>query len=277
MGSATNKIETKIKTACFILCRMSSSRLPGKALKKIRGRTIIGHIIDRAKLMSRADTIVLCTSIDKNDDIIESIARDNNINFFRGSLNDLLERFLGAALKFKVDHFAVYTADNIFCEPELMDLGLKTIVDEKLDFINLPSGLIVGGASYCISTEALIKVCQSKKNDDTEYYPQYFTTNPEFKIADLKVADPLFYNQNIRATIDYPEDLEFARKVFDEFNTDINIISLRRIVELINRKPEIAHINLFRQKDWSHKQKIQKSKQEIEKRKTGPEGSRSAH
>ncbi|MBI4117366.1 MAG: hypothetical protein HY451_01655 [Parcubacteria group bacterium] len=253
MEFVTNKI------GCFILCRMSSSRLPGKALLLIKGKPVIQHIIERAKLVSSADVIVLCTSIDKSDDVLESIARDNGIEVFRGSLNDVLERLLGAAQKFNVDYLINYTADNIFCEPELMDLGIKQMIDSNLDFINLPDDLVAGGAAYCISTLALKKVCQLKNNDDTESYPQYFTTRKEFRIADLKVDDSIFHNTKVRTTIDYPEDLEFAKRVFDEFNTDTNNIPLRRILELLEQKPEIAKINFFRQKDWADKQKPMKT------------------
>lgn len=261
-------MKAKNKISCFIMCRMSSSRLPGKALLSIRGKPVIQHIIERAKLVSSAEIIVLCTSTDKSDDILESIARKNGIEIFRGSSDDVLERLLGAAQQYSVDYFINYTADNIFCEPELMDLGIKQMIDNNLDFVNLPDDLIVGGAAYCISTRALKRVCQLKNSDDTEYYPKYFTTRKEFKVADLKVDDPIFHNTNVRATIDYPEDMGFARRVFDEFDTGVNNIPLRKILELIERKPEIGRINFFRQKDWSDKQKLQKKK-------TGPRWSRS--
>ncbi|KKR91455.1 MAG: Acylneuraminate cytidylyltransferase, partial [Candidatus Woesebacteria bacterium GW2011_GWA1_41_13b] len=85
-----------------------------------------------------ADVIVLCTSVEKSDDALESIAKENNIEVFRGSLNDVLERFLGAAQKFNVDYFVVFSGDNIFCDPELMDLGLNQMINNGLDFIKLP-------------------------------------------------------------------------------------------------------------------------------------------
>lgn len=250
------------------MCRMSSSRLPSKALLLIREKPIIQHIIERAKLVSSADIVVLCTSVDKKDDILESIAKKNDVEVFRGSLDDVLERLLGAAHQFGVDYFINYTGDNIFCDPELMDAGIHQMIEENLDFINLPDDLIVGGAAYCISTKALEKVCRLKNNKNTESYPQYFTARKEFKVSNLKVEDPIFHTTTVRATIDYPEDFEFAKKFFDEFNTDKNNISLRRILKLIERKPEIGQINILRQRDWADRQKIQKEK-------TGPRESRS--
>src|SRR3989338_6452767 len=257
----------KNKIGCFILSRMTSSRLPGKVLLEIKGKPVIQHIIERAKLVSSADIIVLCTSTEKSDDILELIAKENGIEVFRGSLSDVLERFLGAAQKFGVDYFVVYSGDNIFCDPELMNLGLNQMIDNNLDFINLPDDLVTGGVAYCISTLSLERICQLKNDDDTEYYPKYFTRGG-FKVGNLQVDDPIFHNTKVRATIDYPEDLEFAKRIFDEFNTDINNVPLKRILELIEQKPGIAKINFFRQKDWSNRQKIKKKK-------TGPKWSRS--
>ncbi len=205
-----------------------------------------------------ADVIVLCTSVEKSDDALESIAKENNIEVFRGSLNDVLERFLGAAQKFNVDYFVVFSGDNIFCDPELMDLGLNQMINNGLDFIKLPPDLENGGVAYCISTKALERACRLKKDEDTEYYPKFFTAHKEFKVGDLEVEDPIFHDTGIRATIDYPEDIEFAKAVFEEFQTDTNNIPLRKIIELIREKPEIGQINFSRNKDWSKNQKPMK-------------------
>ena len=251
-------MKTKNKIGCFIISRTSSSRLPGKALLEIKGKPIIRHIIDRAKLVSSAEIVVLCTSTDKSDDVLESLARANGIEVFRGSLGDVLERLLGAAQLFGVDYFAIHSGDNIFCDPTLMNLGIEQMINNNLDFINIPDDLVCGGAAYCISTRALKRACQLKKDNNTEYYPKYFTANKEFNVDNLKVDDSIYHNMNIRLTIDYPEDSEFARRVFDEFNTDINGVPLKKILKLLKQKPEIERINFFRTKNWSDNQKNMK-------------------
>lgn len=251
-------MKIKNKIGCFILCRMGSSRLPGKALLDIRGKPIIQHIIERAKLMSSAKIVVLCTSTDKNDDVFEPIAKKNGIKIFRGSLRDVLERFLGAAQQFGVDYFAVYSADNLFCDPELMNIGINQMINNNLDFVMVPNDLVCGGSAYCISTQALKRACKLKKDSDTEYYPKYFTAGKEFNVGNLKVDDPIYHNTNVRLTLDYPEDLKFVRGIFNEFDTNMNNIPLRKIMGLLKRKPELAHINFFRQKDWANNQKPMK-------------------
>jgi len=236
------------------MSRMTSSRLPGKALLKIKGKPALQHIIERAKLVSVADLVILATSTDKKDDVLERLAKKNKIEVFRGSLVDVLDRFLGAAHKFSLDYFAVYTADNLFCDPGLINLGLRQIVKDKLDFINTPDDLVCGGSAYCISTKALERLCELKSNENTELYQDYFLTARGLKIADLKVADPIFHNTNARVTLDYPEDLKFFRKVFERMDIKTNDIPLKKILQFLKQNPEIAQINLFRHADWFQKQ-----------------------
>lgn len=224
----------------------------------IGAKPIIQHIIERAKTIPCVDELMLCTSTEKSDDVLEEIAKRNNISVFRGSLTDVLVRFQGAAQKFGVTHFAVYTADNVFCDPNLIGLGLVQMIENGLDFIDLPDCcLAYGGAAYCISTAALNKVCKTKKTESTEYYQKFFRAG-NFKCADLKSDDPVFLGSKIRLTLDYPEDLEFARRVFNELKIDINDIPLRRVLDLLQQKPEITLINNFRQESWNDNQKPMK-------------------
>lgn len=248
-------MNTKPKTACLITVRTGSTRLPRKALLLIRGRTTIEHLIDRVKLVKSAHDIILCTSILKEDDVLEAIAKKNNIHYFRGSLEDKLVRWLGAVEKFGIDLFVTVDGDDLFADPELIDSAFAQMLAEPCDFLKIPDDLVCGGAEYCITTPALKKACAIKDTSDTELMWVYFTETGIFKIRDLKVPDKIFHNPKVRMTLDYPEDLEFFRRVLDEFNTDKNNVPLRKILELIAKKPEIAAINFFRQEQFAQNQK----------------------
>lgn len=177
------------------------------------------------------------------------------IEYFRGSSNDVLARLMGAADKFGVDYFAIHSGDNLFCDPHLMEVGLNQMIKNKLDFLTIPDSLVCGGAAYCISTEALKRVCKLKKDTDTEYYPKYFTSGKKFNVQALKTNDRIFFNTNVRLTLDYSEDLKFARKIFNELGTNINSVPLKKILQLLEKNKELALINFFRQKDWEKNQK----------------------
>lgn len=241
--------------ACFITVRTGSTRLPNKWDLRIGRRRMIEHIIDRTTLVKNADQIVLCTSTDPGDDILEKIAHDNNIKCFRGSLEDKLVRWRDAARKFGVDYIVTVDGDDPFFGVELVESAINQMKNEPCDFIKLPQGLVCGGAEFCFSVSALEKVCEIKDTSDTEMMWVYFLDTGLFKIGELKVDDSTYFSDKVRLTLDYIEDFNFFKRVFEEFNTDYNDISLRQIMELAKRQPEIPAINYFRQQEFLDNQK----------------------
>lgn len=229
--------------------------MPQKMLLPIGGKTVIEHDIDRAKLVKGIDFVVLCTSDRPEDNVLEEIAKKQSINFFRGSLKDIIARWLGATAKFNLDYFVEFDGDDLFCDPELLGLAVAQMLKNPCDMLKPPSDLVCGGAGYCIAVPALKKVYDIKGTDDTDFWPVYFTETGLFKIRDLEIEDSIFKNSKVRLTLDYQEDLEFFKKVFDELVIDKNNVPLRQILELLNQKPEIAQINFFRQQEFTDNQK----------------------
>lgn len=246
----------KPKFGCFITARTDSTRLLRKVLLPIRGKSVIEHDIERAKSIQGIDAVVLCTSDRLEDDILEEIAKKHDINCFRGPLKDIIARWLWAATKFNLDYFVEFDGDDLFCDPELINLAISQMLKKPCDMLRSPPDWVGGWAGSCISVPALQRVYDIKGTEDVDYWPVYFTDTGLFKVRDLKVEDPIFKNQGVRLTLDYPEDLEFFKRVFDELDADINNVPLRRILELLNQKPEIAKINFFRQQEFVDNQKM---------------------
>lgn len=245
--------------AVFITVRSDSSRLPGKAYKDILGSPVIEMIIKRAKLVKKTDLVVVCTTERKIDDKIIELAEKNNVKYFRGSLDDKLERWYGAVQKFNIDTFATFDGDDLLCAPELIDLGLEQMQREGLDFLEAPDNLAVGAFTYCIKASALKKVCGIKDTDDTEMMWTYFKDTGIFKTGVLKVDNKIYYNPDARLTLDYQEDFDFFEKVFKYFNNKENDVSLVKVMEYLNAHPEIVSINADRAKEWKQNQ-INKTK-----------------
>ena len=239
----------------YITVRTSSSRLPGKVLKDINGRRVIEHDIDRAKCVGNIDTLVVCTSTDPSDDILWEIAREQKIEIFRGSLKDKLMRWLNTAEKFNLDFFLEYDADDLFCDPELLELAADQMRLTPCDYLHVPKTSICGAAGTCISVSALRKICEIKKTDDTESYHEYFTDTGLFNWREMQIDNPIFHNKNFRLTLDYPEDLELFRRVFKELNIHRNNVPLNEVIKFLDTRPDIAAINWFRQEDYLSNQK----------------------
>lgn len=229
--------------------------MPQKMLLPIQGRKVIEHDIDRAKLAKKIDLIVLCTSDCSEDNILEEIARKEKIESYRGPLQDKFVRWLGAAEKFKIDYLINFDGDDLFCDPELIDLAVEQIISNPCDYIKAPEGLVCGSFTKGISRSAIKKACEIKGMHTGDQMSKYFTETGLFDIRDLFVENSIYYNKNIRMTLDYPEDLDFFKTIFNELGTDRNLTPTKEIIELIEKKPELADINFFRQKDFLGNQK----------------------
>lgn len=243
-----------MKKAIFITIRKDSSRLPNKAVRDLLGQPIMQLIIKRAKLAKNFDEVIVCTTTRKIDDEIEVIALKNGAKVFRGSLDDKLERWHGAAKQYGIDYIVTFDGDDLFCDPELLDMGAEQIEKRGLDFIESPKGLICGAFTYAFTAEALDEVCNIKGSEDTEMMWTYFKDTGRFKCGTLENVDNVFFN-DYRMTLDYPEDYEFFSTIFRYFNCSENDIPLRKIVAYLKANPQISEINYFRQNEFLENQK----------------------
>lgn len=239
--------------AVFITVRTGSSRLPNKALLEIQSIPTIVHLIRRVKQTS-VDRIVLCTTELPEDDILCELARNEGIDFFRGSTKDKLDRWQGAAKKFDVEFFVTADGDDVFCEPKLLELGLKQYERTNGDFIE-SDDVICGAFTYGIKVAALNKVCEIKDSEDTEMMWTYFKDTGLFSVETLENPPAEFVRDDIRMTMDYEEDFLFFKTIIDYFySIKKTTFSLGDIVQYLNQHPETIEINSFRHAEWKQNQ-----------------------
>lgn len=229
-------------TAIFITARMKSTRLPNKLLFQIKDKSIIEHLIDRLKLSKLADFIVLCTSINPDDKVLVDIAKKCGIKWFRGSEKDVLGRYLAAAKKFNVDYIVSLTADCPLIDPIYIDKTIELYRETGADFI-VSKELPVGTFCYGIKVEALKEVCEIKDEIDTEVWEGYFSQTGLFKVEYLKIDNPDLRRPEIRMTLDYQEDFQFIKEIFDRLYKPGQVFSLKEIMGLLKEHPELIKIN----------------------------------
>ena len=244
--------------AIFVTVRMGSKRLANKCLLKINGIPTIEHLIRRVKKSKKTDLIILCTSNNKEDDILCDIAVANNINYYRGSSKDKLERWNGACNKYQVNFFVTADGDDLFCDPDLIDLAFSQYdkSNAMIDFIK-SDDVICGAFTYGIKSEALNKVCAIKDTDDTEMMWVYFTDTKLFRVEDLQDIDILYCRDDIRMTLDYDDDFIFFKKIIEYFGTEE--FSLKEVIRYLDSNPDIKKINYHRHQEWK-KNQIMKTK-----------------
>jgi spore coat polysaccharide biosynthesis protein SpsF len=241
----------------LITVRLSSSRLPQKALLPIGNKPLIEHVIRRAKenLKLGLEKVVICTSTETEDDVFESIAQAQGVDCYRGSLQDKIARWQGAAHHFNADVVVAIDADDPFCDPELIGLALKQLEESGADIVTADrEGYVCGGFTHAMKSSVLDEICDLKDTTETEMTKPYLIESGRFKVEPLVVPE-LFKDSSVRLTLDYPEDLEFFRKLFEEMNIEENTVPLREILQYLQDHPKLKEINFFRQGDFLANQK----------------------
>ena len=198
--------------------------------------------------------IVLCTTELSEDDVLCQIAKEEGIQYFRGSVHDKLARWLGAATRFGIDFFVTADGDDLLCDPELIDTAIAMAGDESIDFIQAP-GIVCGAFTYGIRTRALRKVCEIKDSEETEMMWVYFTETGLFNVRNLEGINSIYYGSDIRMTLDYPDDLKFFEKVIGHFETLGLPYTLKDVLVWLRVNPEVAQMNLYLQNDFLANQK----------------------
>ena len=199
-------------------------------------------MLDRLKLAKNVDEIIICTSTEEQDRPLGELAKENNVKCFFGNPDDVLTRLLGAADEFNLDYILNITADCPFVVPFYADKIVEEYLETDADLIrqfDLPHGVF----SYGIKVKALKKVVELKDSSDTEVWGRYFTDTGLFNILDLDVKDKHHNRPGLRMTLDYPEDLEFFKAVFDALYIENKVFSLSSILNLLDTHPEIIELN----------------------------------
>jgi len=231
-----------MKVGFIITGRMKSTRLKKKLTLKILDREIIAWMIDRAKLYFKDSEIVIATSNNSQDDILEDIAIRENIKIFRGHEEDVVLRLYNAALENDFDYFINITADcPLFGFDYIKDIvGIhETKNADLVTSLDFPHGIF----TYGIKTSAFAKVIQLKSTEQTEVWGDYFYKNPDkFNVEKLD-APKRQQRKNYRLTLDYPEDFAFFEAVYSHFGKNTYKISSDDIVKYLDNNPAVVNIN----------------------------------
>ena len=240
-------------TAVFIPVRLDSTRLPGKALLEISGKPALQYLIERLKLAHSPNLIVICTTTDPVDAPLQSIADATSVELFRGHKDDLLERFHAAAEHYRVDLIINVDGDDLLVDPEQVDAVAQMLKDSGADFISC-EGLPFGAAAIGIRAAALASVCARKSQTDTATgWGKFFANDASIRTRKLVIDDPELRHPEIRMTLDYEEDFQFFKTVFEELGRQGEPNRLREALRLITSRPDIRALNSgLDEKYWAH-------------------------
>jgi len=231
-----------MKTAFLITARLKSTRLAKKILLKVKGKPFIVHMIDRLKRAGSINKIIICTSTNSQDDLLEEIALQENIFCFRGSEDDVLLRLFEAAKTYNLSCFANLTADCPIIDPYLVDRAVMEFSKTDSDLTKYDNRGNLPFDCYVIRTKALKKIIHNKVETDTEVWLKYFLSDSTLKIQTIE-AEQKYKHGFLKTSIDYPEDYKFMERVFSELYDSDNYFSLLDVIKLVKEDPAILEIN----------------------------------
>lgn len=212
-----------VKVVGIIQARISSSRLPAKAMLNIEGKTLLERVIERVQLSTKLDEIYIATSKNKEDDLIEDIAKKYHIKCYRGSLNNVFDRFAQVISISNADIVVRITADNPLTEPKMIDYGVSYLRKNKLDYLSFKN-IPVGSGVEVFTSESFKKI-QNQDNlnsHNIEHVTSYYYQNPH--LFSIKYIED-FYNKNLSTlsvTVDTLEDYIKIYNIFKKFDVDIS-------------------------------------------------------
>jgi len=229
----------KNETVVFITVRTASTRLPNKALLQINNTPMLVLLIKRISNIKNSRVLV-CTTTEKSDDDLAKYLESEKIDVFRGSNEDILDRLYNAANHFNTDKFVVVEADDLFCDTKLIEKTWETLSNTNYEFISW-TDLPIGTSPVGIKINKLKTLIEKKKSSNTETgWIQFILDSDLFNNLVIKNPNSLLYRPDVRLTIDYTEDYELAKKLYEKLP---EVFSLIDIIELLDENPKWIKIN----------------------------------
>lgn len=244
-----------MKTIALIQARMSSSRLPGKVLQDIAGQPMLWRVIRRAQQAGSVDLVAVITSIREDDDAIEGLCKGNGIPCFRGSLDDVLDRYYQAASHFQADAVVRLTADCPLLDPKIIDKVVQTFHQGGFDYVSnalectYPDGL----DTEIFRVETLARAWkEARLKSEREHVTAYIYKHPElFRLGSVKHDEDLSF---LRWTVDTSRDLEFVRTIYNSFKD--GEFGMEDILKLLKEHPEVMELNSGQERNEGYQKSL---------------------
>jgi len=231
-----------MNVVAIIQARMASTRLPGKVLADIGGRSMLARVCRRVARAATVDRLVVATTVCPEDEVVVDECQRLAVACFRGSEHDVLDRYHQAVRTYEADAIVRITADCPLIDPNVIDLVVGEFLEERPDYAantlrrTWPRGL----DTEVTSAAALARA----DREATEPYQRVHVTPYIYQHPDrfrlLAVIGREDFSRH-RWTVDVPADLDFIREIYRRFDDDT--FCWRQVLRLIAEEPALAGVN----------------------------------
>jgi len=237
-------LEHEPNIVAIVQARMGSSRLPGKVLADIEGEPMLARIVSRVAQARMVQRIIVATSEATDDDRVAAVCEHKNIPVFRGSEQNVLDRFYHAAKSHQADVVVRITGDCPLIDPEVIDRIIAAYLRGECDYASntlvysYPDGLDAEVFSFAALETAWR---DARRAADREHVTPFLRTSRRFRLRNVE-SELGRSTRHLRWTVDEPCDLEFVRAVYAYFGTE-KIFSWRDVLNLLDAQPALGQLN----------------------------------
>jgi spore coat polysaccharide biosynthesis protein SpsF (cytidylyltransferase family) len=246
------------KILALVQARTSSTRLPGKVLMSILGKPMFALQLERLKRCTTFNDLVVATSNDASDDALAELCTRAGVSCFRGSLPDVLDRFVNAALPYAPDVVVRLTGDCPLADPTLIDEIVTRFVASDLDYLSncepatYPDGLDVEVTRFA-ALEAAGR--EAVLPSHREHVLPFIKRQPErFRVGNHVSSE--IDRSRMRWTVDEPEDFEFVKQVYERLYPTNPLFTTQDVLALVAAEPALAQINARYQRNEGSKKSL---------------------
>lgn len=250
-----------MKKVAIVQARSTSTRLPGKCLFRLFGKPVLRHILERIQRVSLLEGICLATTENVSDDALVDIAREMEVPFYRGSEQDVLDRFHKAAMQEQADIVCRITADDPLKDPDVIENILREHIGNGCDYTSntleptYPEGLDVEVFSFH-ALETAWK--EGYLPSEREHVTPYLWKNPKkFKLCNVRYDRDLSEH---RWTLDYAEDWVFIQQVYEFLYPEKKNFSMQDVLQLMEEKPYLRGLNAGIVRNEGYKKSLKEDK-----------------
>lgn len=222
----------------LILCRMDSSRLPGKVLMPINNISILNHVINKASRAEKLNGGLVITTTKRNsdNDIVNAVSNEKNVSVFRGDTNNVAKRILECSKEYKLDYFLRINADSPFIDHKLINEACLIANSNNYDFItNLyPRSFPYGVSIELIKTEFYEKIySQITSDQDREHVTRYLYNNmKEYSFYNIKRNGENL--SELSLVVDDFEDYKKLKMIADNYDGDLTELDYDEAIKIKN-------------------------------------------
>jgi spore coat polysaccharide biosynthesis protein SpsF (cytidylyltransferase family) len=239
---------SRSKVLTIVQARMKSARLPGKVLADVAGKPMLGRVVERANSALLSNGLVVATTEDPLDEMVEQYCGTLGVPCFRGSQSDVLKRYAECARRFAADAIVRITADCPLIDPSLIDEVIRTFFEASADYASnrrfgspRPEHSFPDGLDVEVFTSASLEAAdlEARAEYDREHVtPFIWRQFGRFRL--LHIQSPKEFRRR-SWTVDYPEDLDFVRQIFEHLGG--RMFGYKQVLALLEDNPEIAKSN----------------------------------